>query len=165
MTDRHLSDDLSRREAIRLIGLGAGLGLTAACQPGTAPEVEPEDAAAAPSAAPTFPDGAIIRTVLGDITPESLADGATLFHEHLSFNYSSPPPPRRLRESGALPPPPPDNPTMLDLLVEELRMAAFDGVGCIVDSSIGPRTELQLENMRTLSTRSGRTSWTVSVKG
>ena len=29
--------------------------------------------------------GAIIRTVLKDLAPEELADGATLFHEHMSL--------------------------------------------------------------------------------
>ena len=142
---------------MRLLGAGAGVGLAAACQPNTESEVEVvEGQASSPIAPPvTFPQGAIVRTILGDVSPDTLSDGATLFHEHLSFNYSSPPPPTRLRESGALPPPPPDNERMLDLLVEELRMAAFDGVGCIVDSSIGPRTELQFENLRMLATRSG----------
>jgi hypothetical protein len=44
--------------------------------------------------------GAIIRTVLKDLAPEELSDGATLFHEHLSLapdflprwiQYSRPP--------------------------------------------------------------------------
>ena len=34
-------------------------------------------------------------------------------------------------------------------------MAAFDGVSCIVDSSIGPRTPQQLANLTTMATRSG----------
>ena len=142
---------------MRLLGVGAGVGLAAACQPDAGSEVEVADGRAAPPSTPplSFPQSAIVRTVLGDVSPEALGTGATLFHEHVSFNYSSPPPPTRLRASGSLPPPPPDNPQMIDLLVEELRMAAFDGVSCIVDSSIGPRTELQLENLETLATRSG----------
>jgi phosphotriesterase-related protein len=48
----------------------------------------------------------------------------------------------------------PTNDEMVDLVVEELQMAAFDGVGCIVDSSTGPRTEQQLENLRAMATRS-----------
>ena len=143
---------MGRREAMRLLGVGAGL--TVACGRDDATiSVEMADEEAATQL--TFPEDTVVRTVLGDVAPETLGDGATLFHEHVSFNYSSPPPPTRLRASGELPPPPPDNPQMLDLLVEELRMAAADGVSCIVDSSIGPRSELQLENMRTLATRSG----------
>jgi phosphotriesterase-related protein len=37
------------------------------------------------SAAPTFPKGAVIRTILKDYAPEELAGSATLFHEHMSF--------------------------------------------------------------------------------
>ena len=32
-----------------------------------------------------FPKGAIVRTVLQDLPPESLSGGATLFHEHMSL--------------------------------------------------------------------------------
>jgi len=39
----------------------------------------------ASAATPTFPRGAIIRTILKDYAPEQLAGGATLFHEHMSF--------------------------------------------------------------------------------
>ena len=34
---------------------------------------------------PTFPKGAVIRTILKDYAPEELAGGATLFHEHMSL--------------------------------------------------------------------------------
>jgi hypothetical protein len=34
---------------------------------------------------PSFPSGAIIRTLLRDYRPEDLAGGATLFHEHMSL--------------------------------------------------------------------------------
>lgn len=34
---------------------------------------------------PTFPKGAVIRTVLKDYAPEDLGGGATLFHEHMSI--------------------------------------------------------------------------------
>ncbi len=34
---------------------------------------------------PTFPKGAIIRTLLKDYAPEELAGGATLFHEHMQL--------------------------------------------------------------------------------
>jgi phosphotriesterase-related protein len=61
---------MTRREALEL------LGMTAA-------------AAALPTAAfaqaPTFPKGAVIRTLLKDYAPEELAGGATLFHEHTSL--------------------------------------------------------------------------------
>src|SRR6516162_8350272 len=66
LRDRGYHDQqmLSRRDLLK--SLGAGLTVSAA-------------------AAPRFPKGAIIRTVLKDLPPEALAGGATLFHEHLSL--------------------------------------------------------------------------------
>ena len=61
---------MSRREALELLGAGAA----AAAFP-----------AAALAQAPTFPKGAIIRTLLKDYAPEELAGGATLFHEHMQL--------------------------------------------------------------------------------
>ena len=145
---------LSRREAMRLLGastVGAGFSLTAGCGSGSEPVSEP--APALSRASVTFPDGAIVRTVLADVDPAVIGTGATLFHEHLVFDFSSPPPePRR---PNTPPPPLPSNAEMVDLLVEELQMAAFDGVSCIVDSSIGPRTDTQLANLTAMATRSG----------
>ena len=159
MTTRNdRSARLSRREAMRLLGVsaaGAGFGLAAACGSGADPEPEmAEEQAAAPSMpAVTFPDGAIVRTALADLDPAVLGTGATLFHEHLAFNFASPP--AEPRAPGTPEPTPPTNEEMVDLMVEELRMAAFDGVSCIVDSSIGPRTPQQLENLAAMATRSG----------
>ena len=148
---------VSRREAMRLLGVsaaGAGLGLTAACASGAGPETETAEEQASPRTLPpvAFPDGAIVRTVLADVDPEVLGAGATLFHEHLAFSFSSPPPDPRA--PGTPEPSPPTNAEMVDLMVEELRMAAFDGVSCIVDSSIGARTEQQLDNLTAMATRS-----------
>ncbi len=145
---------LSRREAMRLLGTGAasaGLGLTAACRSGGVPEAESEPPPG--RAAVVFPEGAIVRTLLADVDPTGLDTGATLFHEHLAFDFSSPPP--EPRAPGTPPPPLPTNEAMVDLLVDELRMAAFDGVSCIVDSSIGPRSDEQLANLAAMATRSG----------
>ena len=129
---------------------GAGLGLSAgAGSSAAAARALPQAAGAAQV---TFPQGAVVRTLLEDLSPDALADGATLFHEHLAFDYASPP--AEPRAPGTPEPPPPTNDEMVDLLVEELQMAAFDGVSCIVDSSIGPRTPQQLENLRTMATRS-----------
>jgi predicted metal-dependent phosphotriesterase family hydrolase/SAM-dependent methyltransferase len=124
--------------------------------------------------APTYPKGAIIRTILKDYEPEDLAGGATLFHEHLSF-----PPdfiPRWIRYAAearaanagpgpapaAAPPaaPPPATPSGryfmqdLDLMVEELAIARREGIGCIVD---GGHTDMgrDINFLRQLSVRSG----------
>ena len=145
---------IGRREAMQALGAGAvGLGLGGARVPASASGSSPAGAALQPASAVDFPEGAVVRTRLGDVSPEDLADGATLFHEHLSFDYSSPPP--EPRAPGTPPPPLPGNDEMVDLVVEELRMAAFDGVGCIVDSSIGPRTGQQLANLTAMASRSG----------
>ncbi len=144
---------LSRRDALRMLGVGAagaGLGLSAgAVSAAGAARALPQAAGASQV---TFPQGAIVRTLLEDLSPDTLADGATLFHEHLAFDYASPP--AEPRAPGTPEPPPPTNDEMVDLLVEELQMAKFDGVSCIVDSSIGPRTPQQLENLQTMATRS-----------
>src|SRR5205823_267886 len=60
----------TRREVLGMLGLGAAAAAL------------PEFAWAA---TPTFPKGAIVRTILKDYAPEELAGGATLFHEHMSF--------------------------------------------------------------------------------
>ena len=139
---------------MRLLGTGAagaGLGLTAGCESGGVPEAVPEQPPV--RAAVAFPEGAIVRTLLADVDPATLDTGATLFHEHLAFDFSSPPP--EPRAPGTPPPPLPTNEAMVDLMVDELRMAAFDGVSCIVDSSIGPRGDEQLANLAAMATRSG----------
>ena len=59
----------TRREALSILGMGAA----AAALPRAA------------SAAPSFPEGAVIRTILKDYPPEELRGGATLFREHMSL--------------------------------------------------------------------------------
>ena len=98
---------MNRREAIGLIGAAAGLGLVPAGQAGS---------------------GAIIRTVLKDIAPDSLGTAATLFHEHLSFEWARVAPPANGR--AARPGPAKDTTP----IVEQLNAAATDGVGLIVDA-------------------------------
>ena len=77
----------------------------------------------------TFPGGARIRTVLGDVSPETLGNAATLFHEHLSFEWArvNPHP-----ANGRVNPPGPAQD--VTLRAEELDVAAREGVGCIVDA-------------------------------
>jgi phosphotriesterase-related protein len=101
--------------------------------------------------APTFPNGAVIRTLFKDFTPEELAGGATLFHEHLSLgeDFSD-----RFRAAsqavlaaqgiavppaGTTAPPPaagPDPMRNVELMAQELRDAQHDGIACIVDASL-----------------------------
>src|SRR6202163_4906701 len=59
---------------------------------------------------PTFPKGAIIRTILKDYAPEELARGATLFHEHMQlapdFNAKFAAATAAARAANGLPPAP-----------------------------------------------------------
>jgi phosphotriesterase-related protein len=141
---------LTRREAI--------LGLSAA-------------AVAAPLAAsaqtPLFAPGQIIRTLFADVSPESLAGGATLFHEHLSLgpDFND-----RFRAAsaavlraqgrpamGAAGPPPatgPDPMRDVGLMAEELRSARRDGVACIVDAGL-EGTGMDLNFIRAAARMSG----------
>ena len=77
----------------------------------------------APGSALTFPKGATIRTVLRDVSPDTMTK-ATLFHEHLSFEWARVAP--QSNRSG----PAKDAAPVL----EQLDVAAGEGVGCIVDA-------------------------------
>jgi phosphotriesterase-related protein len=104
------------------------------------------------SAAPAFEKGAVIRTIVKDVPPESLDGGATLFHEHLSLAPDFMPrwmaSARATREAsgaapgrqGAAPPPPaaaqPDGVFFMqdvDLMADEMSKAKAEGIACIVD--------------------------------
>jgi phosphotriesterase-related protein len=115
---------------------------------------------------PLFPKGAIIRTLFKDYSPEALAGGATLFHEHLSFApdfmarwfaaaratlaNQGIPAPAWLRSA------PPPEPAMRDvgLMAEELRSAQHEGVACIVDASL-EGMGMKLDFIREAAKKSG----------
>ena len=78
---------------------------------------------------PDFPAGSVIRTLQGDLDPTALANGATLFHEHVGR-------------------------AEVELAVEELRACAFDGLGCIVDAATGRRTPEQVRKLNAIADRS-----------
>ncbi len=116
---------------------------------------------------PTFPKGAIIRTVLKDYAPEDLAGGATLFHEHMQlapdFNAKFgaaaaaaraanglPPLPGR----GGGPPPGPDIMHNVDLMSEEVAKVKSAGVACIVDGG-HPDMGRDIHFIRQVSMKSG----------
>jgi phosphotriesterase-related protein len=150
---------MSRRTVMQLLGLAAGARLMSSIATG-----EKLLALQPRAAAPTFPKGAVIRTVLSDISPETLAGGTTLFHEHLSLTMPEAPPGR-----GA---PPPASPPPLrlpggrplgsigtytkdvELMIDEVNAARKDGVVCIVDA--GP-TDLKrkVEDLKTIQRRTG----------
>ena len=147
---------LTRRDALRLLS-ALGLGMGAACRNDTAPAGSQNAASSTGSApqpgTPDFPQGAIIRTILADLPPSSLTK-ATLFHEHLQLGfayYTSPP----VAIKGLdIKPTPEDTARFLELVSDEMRMSAADGVGCIVDAALGRRPDGQLDNLRELAKRS-----------
>ena len=147
----------SRRQAIGLLATGVGLTLGAACDRGSSLDVAAGKGATPDPRAVAFPDGAIVRTILADVPPADLAGGATLFHEHLQlgFGYYTSPPAVVAGAGGATAPNEADTARFLDLVVEELRMAATDGLSCVVDAAIGRRSDLELENLRQIASRSG----------
>jgi phosphotriesterase-related protein len=145
----------TRRQALSMVGMGA----VAAALP------------RAVSAEPSFPEGAVIRTILKDYPPQELGGGATLFHEHMSLApdflvrfrqyvadaqaVNRPPNAPQSAGQGA-PVPPPDLSFMrdLDLLTEELAIAKREGIACIVDAG-HPDMGRDIALLRQLSLRSG----------
>ena len=69
----------------------------------------------------------VIRTVLKDVSPNALGTSATLFHEHLSFEWARV---RGPNGRGTLSGPEKD----VTLVAEQINIAANEGVGCIVDA-------------------------------
>lgn len=150
------SQVVSRRHVLGLglSGLGAGWVLARGAS-GVRAAGQPGGWFGAVSPAPTFPQGAIIRTVLGDLPPASLAAGSVQFHEHIGGRFT---PPRPLGPSD-IPPgiaAPATEAEYLDLLVRELQMSRADGVNCLLDAAFqGRRDDRTLQNLRTISERSG----------
>src|SRR6185295_12531560 len=101
--------EMTRRDLIALLGAGAAAPLLAQQRP-------------------TVDRGAVIRTLLADVPPDTIK-GAILFHEHLSIRY---PLTKALAEKAGRPVPASFTDDV-DLMAEETRAAGTDGVGCIVD--------------------------------
>src|SRR5579871_4368764 len=153
-----MTNGFTRRQALEALGIGAA-------------------AAAIPSRAfgdaPTFPKGAIIRTLLKDYAPEDLAGGATLFHEHMQlasdFMVRFTAATAAARAANGLPPiagrgpgpgaakgaPPPDIQHNVDLMTEEVKKAAADGhLACIVDGG-HPDMGRDINFLRQVAMKSG----------
>jgi phosphotriesterase-related protein len=124
---------LSRRDAMRLVGVGAGLGLATSLQreAGLLSAFQ----TTGKSSTVAFPKGAIIRTILKDLPPDALGTGATLFHEHLSSVN------RPFSED-------------VELMIDEVRAAGKDGVACIVDGG-NEGLKRNIQHLRTIGARSG----------
>jgi phosphotriesterase-related protein len=139
---------LTRREALVLLGGGAGLALAPAIG-GRGGLFAPSVEAWAARKKVTFPRGAIIRTLQKDLPPDALASGTTLFHEHLSIDLPQfgPRPPN----APPLQPPPTDD---VNLIVEEVKAATRDGVICIVDGG-HPDMKRKMDTLKTIADKTG----------
>ena len=138
----HGQSAMTRREALSLLGIGAGAAVALRASAGQVPAFAADTlwqgrgAAAAP---PAFPPGAIIRTLLKDMPPDAFAGGPTLFHEHLSINLSNNDTPHYTADVA--------------MMVEEARGALKDGLACIVDGG-HPDMKRDLEALRRITTGS-----------
>ena len=153
MSEQSRSVEFTRRDALRLLGAGTACGVGAVLgeQLGFA---QGAGWLTAKRGSVRFPKGAIIRTVLKDVSPDAIGSGATMFHEHLAFNYASPPPPPRVQ--GAPPPPARPLEMSLDLIVDELKQAGADGLSGILDANASGRagrTDEQINFLKQLATR------------
>ncbi len=118
----------------------------------------------ASAAMPTFPNGAVVRTVLKDYKPEELAGGATLFHEHMSLapdfltrfvRYSAETRTINGLSASALPAAATELFMQdMDLMTSELAIARREGISCIVDGG-HPDMGRDISALRQLSMRSG----------
>ena len=136
---------VNRRQAVRLIAAG-GVGLLAAGRTSG-------DLLAAPRRAVSgerqvsFPEGAVIRTIFSDLPPDALAQGTTLFHEHLDGVYS-----HEIRQLQLqLPPPSSAN---IAPVISDIEEAMKNGVICIVDGG-HPDMGVNYEHLRQISTETG----------
>jgi phosphotriesterase-related protein len=128
---------LSRRELLGI--LGAGVPAAALARVGLA----------GPAQAPAFPRGAVIRTLLKDLSPDAIT-GPVLFHEHLSLRY---PLTKAMAEAQGRPVPASFSDDV-ELMIEETKLAARDGVACIVDGG-HPDMDRDLVALRRIASESG----------
>jgi phosphotriesterase-related protein len=121
------SGRLTRRHAIKLLGGVAGAGAVASLRSPVNLVARAFQAGASGADTVKFPKGAIIRTILKDMPPESL--GQILVHEHLELSSTF-----GLKGGPGAPQPSKHFSEDLDLIVEEMKLAKTDGLTAIVDS-------------------------------
>jgi phosphotriesterase-related protein len=151
-TDMKRADasSLNRREALSLLGAGAGLGLIGGWNGAASLAAQ----AGAVSKMPPTPQGAIIRTILKDLPPSGLGNGSILFHEHMSFNSGFF---EKMRPANAPRPTTPTPPSYLenvDLVTEEVKASGKEGVSCIVDGG-HPDMGTNYTHLKQIAERSG----------
>jgi hypothetical protein len=121
---------LTRRDAIGLLGIGAGVSL--ASRLGLVAQ-----------------GGPVIRTLLADVAPGTI-DGPILFHEHLSIRY---PLTKALADAQGRPVPVSYSDDV-DLMIAEAKAAGADGVRCIVDGG-HPDMDRDLDALKRIAAASG----------
>jgi phosphotriesterase-related protein len=129
---------MTRRDALGVLGLGAGAGFVSIL--GYEADVIAAMLQSRTASGPvTFPSGAVVRTLLKDVTPESLGGGPTLFHEHLSINISANNAPHYTADVA--------------MMTDEARAALKDGIACIVDGG-HPDMRRDLDALRRMTSDS-----------
>ncbi len=78
----------TRRDAIRVLAAGTGLGAVSALTGGPDLVAGLQRTGGSGSLTRRLPRGSIVRTLLRDVPAEALGTGAVLFHEHLSINLA-----------------------------------------------------------------------------
>lgn len=89
-----VSRPMSRRDVIRLMAAGTGLGLMGTRSGAALALGQPGGwHTAASRTKPEFMKGAVIRTAVKDMAPEELSSRSVLIHEHLGGQFAPTPSP------------------------------------------------------------------------
>src|SRR5438128_5225529 len=128
----------TRRRVIKLLGAAAGFSLVPD-RPLATLLAKPSQASP-PANRVSFPRGAIIRTILEDLSPDAI-NGNILFHEHLDGVYS--------RDTRQLKLPPPSTADIAPV-VSDIKQAMQDGLVCVVDGG-HPDMGVNYDHLREIS--------------
>jgi phosphotriesterase-related protein len=152
-------DGSTRRDWLRMAAVGVAAGASGAWRtPGPAAA---ESQAPGRTAPVRFPRGAVVRTLLRDVAPDALADGVTLFHEHLSINLAPAGAGRGTAAGAAATPPLPPVTDNVDLIGQLVEKAGAEGISCIVDGGHADMGR-KLGDLRTIA---GRTKVHIVASG
>jgi len=134
---------LTRRQVLGVLGAGAGLHLLSSAT-SAASRLPGAFQTSGAARKVSFPKGAIIRTILKDLSPEAL-NGNILFHEHLDGVYS--------RDTRQLKLPPPSSADIAPV-VADLKESMATGIVCIVDGG-HPDMGVNYDHLRQISQQTG----------
>jgi phosphotriesterase-related protein len=146
---------IGRRDLLRWIAAAAGASAaefwigaaSAGAQPGG------WFAARSPTRA-KFPKGSVIRAIVKDLPPDRMPEGSVQIHEHVTGVFAPTPQPTQPDlVPGVVAPA--NEAEYLALMIDELKMARADGLGCLVDAASNQRrSDRTVENLRTISSGS-----------